>query len=318
MATRFESFRNRVSSVFAGKPASTRQDGDQLSVNSRGRRLGFRLFPPKRSEGSQLPSHTDHGPSPPAEAIDAHIISSTNTTPTSQGSGEAQEPLPQNSPSSHGDSSMPSNGRWRYPIAWVRPSRKTRRNTARSRFRLGPGFKTREAKRKMISCGISGSILAIVLAVYMTLALTTSIKGREFHIFLILILMILTIYFCHSFVRLFMVASNCPSDEGPYDGRRVRFAEIDRPIHVRFARDEEIAASDTEDDGQNSPIASPPPAYGLWRGSMRINPNLIYWQRVEESGSEGQSSSQTAEPRPSTANRPPSYVSEDGVRDRLV
>ncbi|EEP77253.1 predicted protein [Uncinocarpus reesii 1704] len=182
------------------------------------------------------------------------------------------------------------------------------------RFRLGPGFKTREAKRKMVNCAISGSILAIVLAVYMTLALTTSIRGREFHIFLILILMILTVYFCHSFVRLFMIASKPTADQESYDGRRVRFGETDHPIRVTFARDEEVVESDMETN-RNASLAPPPPAYGLWRGSMRINPNMIYWQRVNgtDSGS-GTSSTSTDEPRPATANRPPSYVSDDGVR----
>lgn len=96
----------------------------------------------------------------------------------------------------------------------------------------------------------------------MALALTTAIQGREFHIFLILILMLLTIYFCHSFVRLFMIASRAPGQVNT----RVRFAEMEEPIRITFARDVENAAG--EDTTQNQAITSPPPAYGLWRGSM--------------------------------------------------
>lgn len=96
----------------------------------------------------------------------------------------------------------------------------------------------------------------------MALALTTTIQGREFHIFLILILMLLAIYFCHSFVRLFMIASRVPGQINT----RVRFAEMEQPIRITFARDVENAAG--AETTPTQAIASPPPAYGLWRGSM--------------------------------------------------
>jgi hypothetical protein len=91
----------------------------------------------------------------------------------------------------------------------------------------------------------------------------------------------------------------------------------------------------------------PPPAYGLWRSSVRVDPNLLHWQRVDDAtrGSAISSVMQsrsgslsgpsalaaglaaaslrgsavaTSQPAPSSLQqqdgpRPPSYASEDGV-----
>jgi len=45
---------------------------------------------------------------------------------------------------------------------------------------------------------------------------------------------------------------------------------------------------------------------------QRVDPNRIFWQRNEAAALERQNSVSRAE-RPQTANRPPSYISEDGV-----
>ena len=120
------------------------------------------------------------------------------------------------------------------------------------------------------------------------------------------------------------------------------------PIPVRLARDEELGHdSDSENDMADSSdpekevLPPPPPAYGLWRSSVRVDPNLLHWQRVEERGSRGTTTSDSsrgsraASPRAASVvasrngsviasdahdavedapgPRPPSYVSEDGV-----
>jgi hypothetical protein len=46
---------------------------------------------------------------------------------------------------------------------------------------------------------------------------------------------------------------------------------------------------------------------------QRVDPNRIFWQRNEEAALERQNSTSRSEGRPSTAHRPPSYISEDGV-----
>ncbi|KAL1878332.1 hypothetical protein Plec18167_004401 [Paecilomyces lecythidis] len=112
------------------------------------------------------------------------------------------------------------------------------------------------------------------------------------------------------------------------------YATPQRPIHVILARDEELG-EDVRNAGNK--VTAPPPAYGLWRSSVRINPNLLYWQRVDEerpkTGDDNANSENNAsgnanangndngnnnrndngESRPATAHRPPSYVSDTGV-----
>lgn len=103
------------------------------------------------------------------------------------------------------------------------------------------------------------------------------------------------------------------------------------PIPVRLARDDDLDSdSDLEADGdlEKEDLPPPPPAYGLWRSSVRVDPNLLHWQRVEESRAQSAISmprsrngsmvaASTHDVPPAATNdvgpRPPSYVSEDGV-----
>lgn len=113
-----------------------------------------------------------------------------------------------------------------------------------------------------------------------------------------------------------------------------------RPIQVHLARDEELgnqdhdSEDDREDEAENEKkVVMPPPAYGLWRSSVRVDPNLLHWQRVGDargaspappphrfsttvpnSRSGSVSGPAEAVPEPAVQGpRPPSYVSEDGV-----
>ncbi|EFY89479.1 hypothetical protein MAC_04498 [Metarhizium acridum CQMa 102] len=74
-----------------------------------------------------------------------------------------------------------------------------------------------------------------------------------------------------------------------------------KPIPVVLARDEEAAGIESE------AAQSRPPAYGLWRESVRVDPNRLFWQRNEAAEGEPR--------RPDTATgpRPPSYASDDGI-----
>lgn len=105
------------------------------------------------------------------------------------------------------------------------------------------------------------------------------------------------------------------------------FAIPREPIRVVMARDEEAAGIESETAKIN------PPAYGLWRESVRVDPNRIYWMRNQEASStspeeESPASSSTSDSSSNSSNssasddprremtgvpRPPSYISEDGV-----
>ncbi|MCJ1476356.1 hypothetical protein MMC13_005022 [Lambiella insularis] len=165
-------------------------------------------------------------------------------------------------------------------------------------------------RRRVFFCVVSGTVLAVTLIVFLALAMSNSVAGEEFHIVLILFLLFFAVFFCHSLIRLCMLAlkkkergsTRITTDEMSSVG----FAHPAEPIRVVLARDEELGIGDELADGVKD-LPSPPPAYGLWRGSVRIDPNLLRWQRAE------------AVPHLpvfaqwSSVNRPPSYMSDDGM-----
>lgn len=143
-------------------------------------------------------------------------------------------------------------------------------------------------------------------------------------------LLILAIVFCHSFVRFVLALARGPividRNRIPSQIGRGGYAEPHRPIPVVLAADEEVMADDSD---TREKVAAPPPAYGLWRSSVvsiqinlsssycvsltgsslqRINPDLLYWQRVESASASRQNPS-----RKTPAPRPPSYASDNGV-----
>jgi hypothetical protein len=105
------------------------------------------------------------------------------------------------------------------------------------------------------------------------------------------------------------------------------------PIRVHLARDEEggdVVEQDVdrELDLEKDPLLPPPPpAYGLWRSSVRADPNLLHWQRVQAQGNRSSVMTDLSYSRAGSAisipavpaqpapegPRPPSYASEDGV-----
>ncbi|ETS84107.1 hypothetical protein PFICI_02132 [Pestalotiopsis fici W106-1] len=171
-----------------------------------------------------------------------------------------------------------------------------------------PWIQSRRIRSQILRCFVSGMFLLLMLAIYLALSVTKNINNSEFTILLILIILFVTIFFCHGLIRLCMLIVKPRSDD---DENRARLPEMfgpggyavpRRPIRVLLARDEEAAGLESETTKLQ------PPAYGLWRESVRVDPNRIYWQRNDEPPS---SADTTA--RPATANRPPSYISDDGI-----
>jgi hypothetical protein len=120
------------------------------------------------------------------------------------------------------------------------------------------------------------------------------------------------------------------------------------PIRVHLRRDEEVAVDENEREGEvdmeKEVLPPPPPAYGLWRSSVRVDPNLLHWQRVGDAATannndndRGSAISSVVQSRQGSVTglphagsplaasaprsavtasegpRPPSYASEDGV-----
>lgn len=186
----------------------------------------------------------------------------------------------------------------------------------------------------------------------LAIALTNKDIGQEIHILFILLLLSITIFFCHALIRLCMLILNPPREDDAAHRSVPNLTAAEGfqpvvPIPVRLARDEALDSDDEEvgpRDPEKEVLPPPPPAYGLWRSSVRVDPNLLHWQRVEDNRAASaismphSRSSRTASEAapapvgvaspplananasalasltaPADAPRPPSYVSEDGV-----
>lgn len=158
---------------------------------------------------------------------------------------------------------------------------------------------------------------------------------------LILIILFVTIFFCHSLIRLCMLVVKARKREQLVQQGQLPemlgpggYAIPREPIPVVLARDEEAAGIESE------ATKTGPPAYGVWRESVvctgpqqsppslalltvvwqRVDPNRLYWMRnhqasaVEETdvGSSSAESSNSSGTR-TNVPRPPSYSSDDGV-----
>ncbi|KAK4185992.1 hypothetical protein QBC35DRAFT_502373 [Podospora australis] len=190
--------------------------------------------------------------------------------------------------------------------------------------------------------------LALILAVYLSLSLTKNIQSSEFTILLIILILFVTIFFCHSLIRLCMLVvkgrKGGDSDSGS-NSSRSQLPEMQQsgpqcggyaiprePIRVVLARDEEAAGIESE------ATKTGPPAYGLWRESVRVDPNRIYWMRNQAASVSGEESEDFTEgssdvsslssssdsgraeqtgdastTRAGAVPRPPSYASDDGI-----
>lgn len=110
----------------------------------------------------------------------------------------------------------------------------------------------------------------------MALSVTKNINNSEFTILLILIILFVTIFFCHGLIRLCIIIIRPRSAD---DEERARLPEMlgpggyavpRRPIRVVLARDEEAAGLESETTKLQ------PPAYGLWRESVVSHQNRLH------------------------------------------
>ncbi|EAW10890.1 uncharacterized protein ACLA_065240 [Aspergillus clavatus NRRL 1] len=178
-------------------------------------------------------------------------------------------------------------------------------------------LKERSIRRRLYTLIPSTIFLIAAIAFYLAINSATRL-GQEIHILLIFMILILSIIFCHSLIRFAMtvlrdpgsgVARNrIPSRAGP-----MGYAQPARPIHVILAGDEEALVG--SEGHLREKVTAPPPAYGLWRSSVRLNPDLLYWQRREgderpDTTIDGTGRRQNNK---AAAPRPPSYASDDGV-----
>lgn len=163
---------------------------------------------------------------------------------------------------------------------------------------------------------MSGIILCVALTIFLALTISKTVKSPAFRPVSLVLIILLTIIFCHDLIRLCMLASAPKGSLDYSDAFRMQsptasIARPREPIRIILASDEELSLHDEQhpvvvEEDENVAVAPPPPAYGLWRGSVRVDPELVHWQPVERpAGRE--------EPppllNPSSLTRPPSYCS---------
>ena len=112
------------------------------------------------------------------------------------------------------------------------------------------------------------------------LAISNPAIGESFHAVLIVLILLVTIVFCHYLVRFCMIAYRLKrhNTSGVLIHRRSRgvIARPREPIRVILARDEELGLHENNivEEDKDIAVPPPPPAYGQWRCSVVSIPNL--------------------------------------------
>ncbi|KAI5802432.1 hypothetical protein FPQ18DRAFT_250762 [Pyronema domesticum] len=142
------------------------------------------------------------------------------------------------------------------------------------------------------------------------MALTPALHLRqEWHFLMILIILVTTLFFCHSLVRICIdLTANERARRGS-GGSFSRVPSIAGPHGYAVPR-EPIRINTQNPDMEG--LKEPPPVYGLWRCSVRVNPNEFYWVKRQSAGAMATSPTSPVTGR-RYQTRPPSYISDDGV-----
>ena len=226
------------------------------------------------------------------------------------------------------------------PSSTTRATR-PRRKITRSQLLKGH---VNNKRRLTISFAVT---LVIASIIYLTLALTHTLSGTVFHVLSILLLLSLLGVFAHSLIRWVMLKR----DYNVHTERRIKrtqppsFRGWDiswpqplhnqpppEPIPVYMHGDQETLsqlsdAHPREDTGLDPALAPPPPIYGNFRDSVRINPSHLSVQAVPldpspQTPSYAAAISQPLNPNPAhmaggLGYRLPSYNSEGGITQVL-
>ncbi|KAL4901810.1 hypothetical protein BDW74DRAFT_70572 [Aspergillus multicolor] len=213
-------------------------------------------------------------------------------------------------PSSAGACSLPNIGA---RSVWQRP-----RRTPHARSCLSM-IKDRTIHWKLFNLVLSTVLLLINLAIYIAFVVIRAIQGPWLYIVLTLILLTIGVIWCHALCRFVVAVYQFPNYTAnlalPIEMTDTAgYAHPNQPIHVTMTTDEEHSAVSHAHDAPGK-VTVPPPAYGVWRNSVRLDPNPLHWQRVDIQPA----MPQTDERREETSNRkihghpPPSHMSGDGV-----
>ncbi|KAL4792721.1 hypothetical protein BDV19DRAFT_391848 [Aspergillus venezuelensis] len=171
---------------------------------------------------------------------------------------------------------------------------------------------------KLFNLVLATVLLLINIGTYVSFVVIRAIRGPWLYIILTFILLTLGVIWCHTLCRFIVAVYQFPNHAEnalpPLEMVGVGgFAQPDQPIHVTMASDEERFIGGRQPAAVK--ITVPPPAYGVWRSSVRINPDLLYWQRIDNQAAAARDAErgEQSQSRKANGRRPPTYMSDDGV-----
>ncbi|KAK6496573.1 hypothetical protein TWF481_001573 [Arthrobotrys musiformis] len=209
-----------------------------------------------------------------------------------------------------------------------RPSTSTSSNTAMSFKEFAKSWLVKpELKTRVAILLVWSVVFIVVLSIYLGLFMGNKLTAPPLQISLILITLMSAFFFFHSLIRVCLAVArpfSYPDEEQPqtayvnpmFGGMTAGpgpwgYAQPERPIQV-YAMPGQSGAS-VDDDGAPKDLPPPPPAYGIWRQTVRVNPAQFYWvRRSQADGVYSQGSNEPPSNRTSvgsTGTRPPSYAS---------
>ncbi|RVX70105.1 hypothetical protein B0A52_06277 [Exophiala mesophila] len=274
-------------------------------------------------EGSDM-----YGPDTGPDAVDESVSASTTRSQRHINSAGSRR-----SPRSGGTRSVPSarssarsarSGR-----TGSQNSHNSRTSTRSRRIFSRRAYRDRRVNAKAKICFAFGITLIVAAIIYLVLAFTGIARNTTFHVLSILLILVLTGVFCHQLVRMFMLIK-APRRHAQTAAQRRRHATRERSRKYRQQVEETIPekpiqihmASDHGDErdleaATEVHVPPPPPVYGNFRGSIRMNPDYIHWRHVPPSPLTPSYNEAVGDVHPSAEYRPPSYLSEGGVSEMV-
>lgn len=211
------------------------------------------------------------------------------------------------------------------------------REQRRPRKRVSESTRQRIASKKRLSMAFGVTMLAALIT-YLILAVTNIAHGLMFHILSVLFILKLAGIFVHSFIRLLMLQKRrrarldrhrdwhgTPSRSAGSGSSRSTTATSVSTFHDPITEkpvpilEGPVEVIQTTPRGKNKRVVrQPPPVYGNFRESKRMNPELLFWHRQTPSPTTPTYEEAVNDVQAAVGYQPPQYISpkrERGAQD---
>ncbi|KAL9101275.1 MAG: hypothetical protein Q9163_003447 [Psora crenata] len=197
--------------------------------------------------------------------------------------------------------------------------------TARARYEnYSPGLRSPTSKRSLFDQGHSpinysrpltsdplmDSAPTHGLDIDLALATSNVVPTATFHAVFIFFILLLTMIFAHFLIRLCMLSSRLGANITHKKARSYRAHATRPPIRLIQSRDEEEAlpSNDRVSVDTDKDLPPPPPAYGWWRGSVRVDPEDIRYHDPDQTNLQQRTRNLVFA---GSGHAPPSYTSQE-------